>query len=158
MIKWLRAVGMERRVFRKRHLENETSAPAKKKTFHFITLSHVICGSFSPSFLNLSLYVILDIPEVPAFKKRAQVFGRWSLYSEWSPFDLKSGIIEYRLTPPPPSLRGTYIWAIFTSDFQKFSLLFILYPFIQKLKYWSCFTTSYARILVCNEKGIQIHN
>ena len=45
---------------------------AKEKTFHFITLSHVICGSFSPSFLNLSLYVILDIPEVPAFKKRAQ--------------------------------------------------------------------------------------
>ena len=38
----------------------------RKKTFHFITLSHVICGSFPPSFLNLSLYVILDIPEVPA--------------------------------------------------------------------------------------------
>ena len=48
---------------------------AKEKTFHFITLSHVICGSFPPSFLNLSLYVILDIPEVPAFKKRAQVSG-----------------------------------------------------------------------------------
>ena len=29
---------------------------------------------FAPLFLNLSLYVILDIPEVPAFKKRAQVF------------------------------------------------------------------------------------
>ena len=27
---------------------------------------------FPPLFLNLSLYVILDIPEVPAFKKRAQ--------------------------------------------------------------------------------------
>ena len=50
-----------------------------------------------PLFLNLSLYVILDIPEVHAFKKRAQVFGRWSLYNEWSPFDLKSAIIEYVL-------------------------------------------------------------
>ena len=27
---------------------------------------------FPPLFLNLFLYVILDIPEVPAFKKRAQ--------------------------------------------------------------------------------------
>ena len=25
---------------------------AKEKTFHFITLSHVICGSFSPSFFE----------------------------------------------------------------------------------------------------------
>ena len=49
----------------------------RKKTFHFITLSHVICGSFSPSFLNLSLYVILDIPEVPGVKipTHAIVYG-----------------------------------------------------------------------------------
>ena len=49
---------------------------------------------FPPLFLNLSLYVILDIPEVPAFKKRAQVFGGGSLYNECFPFDLKSAIIE----------------------------------------------------------------
>ena len=53
---------------------------------------------FPPLFLNLSLYVILDIPEVPAFKKRAQVFGGGSLYNECFPFDLKSAIIEYWVT------------------------------------------------------------
>ena len=54
-------------------------------------------------------YVILDIPEVPAFKKRAQVFGGGSLYNECFPFDLKSAIIEYRVTPPhPPSGVHTY--------------------------------------------------
>ena len=48
----------------------------KKK--HFISLQCPMLSVvvFPPLFLNLSLYVILDIPEVPAFKKRAQVFGR----------------------------------------------------------------------------------
>merc|ERR1712212_1461592 len=52
---------------------------AKEKN---ISLSHVICGSFSPSFFVPFPYVILDIPEVPAFKKRAQVFRVGSLYNE----------------------------------------------------------------------------
>ena len=101
-------------------MENFEKCAKRKRKKHFISLHCPMLSVvvFPPLFLNLSLYVILDIPEVPAFKKRAQVFGRGSLYNEWSPFDLKSGIIEYRLTPPPPSLRGTYIWAIFTSDFQ----------------------------------------
>ena len=76
----------------------------KKK--HFISLDCPMLSVvvFPPLFLNLSLYVILDIPEVPAFKKRAQVFGRWSLYNKWSPFDLKSAIIEYRLK------KGIDLW------------------------------------------------
>ena len=64
---------------------------AKEKN---ISLSHVIYASFPPSFFVPFPYVILDIPEVPAFKKRAQVFCGGSLYNECFPFDLKSAIIE----------------------------------------------------------------
>jgi len=59
-------------------LKNVQNAKEKK---HFISLHcgisfHYIVAVSPPLFLNLSLYVILYIPEVPAFKKRAQVFGR----------------------------------------------------------------------------------
>ena len=56
-------------------LKNVQNAKEKK---HFISLHCPMLSVvvFPPLFLNLSLYVILDIPEVPAFKKRAQVFGR----------------------------------------------------------------------------------
>ena len=78
--------------FPQAYMENFEKCAKRKRKKHFISL-HCPMSSvvvFPPLFLNLSLYVILDIPEVPAFKKRAQVFGRWSLYNEWSPFDLKS--------------------------------------------------------------------
>ena len=56
-------------------LKNVQNAKEKK---HFISLHCPMLSVvvFPSLFFNLSLYVILDIPEVPAFKKRAQVFGR----------------------------------------------------------------------------------
>ena len=56
-------------------MENFEKCAKRKRKKHFISLH---CPMLSvvvspPLFLKLSLYVILDIPEVPAFKKRAQV-------------------------------------------------------------------------------------
>ena len=59
-------------------MENFEKCAKRKRKKHFISLHCPMLSVvvFPPLFLNLSLYVILDIPEVPAFKKKAQVFGR----------------------------------------------------------------------------------
>ena len=55
-------------------MENFEKCAKRKRKKQFISLHCPILSVvvFPPLFLNLSLYVILDIPEVPAFKKRAQ--------------------------------------------------------------------------------------
>ena len=64
--------------FPQAYMENFEKCAKRKRKKHFISLHCPMLSVvvFPPLFLNLSLYVILDIPEVPAFKKRAQVFGR----------------------------------------------------------------------------------
>ena len=63
--------------FPQAYMENfEQCAKRKRKKNHFIICPRLSVVVFPPLFLNFSLYVILDIPEVPAFKKRAKIFGR----------------------------------------------------------------------------------
>ena len=64
--------------FPQAYMENFEKCAKRKRKKHFISLHCPMLSVvvFPPLFFNLSLYVILDIPEVPAFKKRAQVFGR----------------------------------------------------------------------------------